>query len=295
MSVAVITGCSTGFGREAAERLAARGDRVFATMRGVEGKNSTVAKELSDAASAGDWDLRVIDLDVTSQDSVDAAADTVLEDCGAPDIVINNAGQMYMGFTEAFTADEFAQQLDVNVVGVHRVTRAFLPSMRAKESGLFINCSSIAGRIATPFTALYQASKWAIEAYSLGLRREVACTGVDIVVVEPGPFTTQLFAHAPGPRDEGARVDTYPSVARDMYAAFGAAFQGMFDDPDVPTEPSDVVDQYVRLIDMDPGTRPFRSVVGLDLGVAARNADDEKHDAPLLEMLEMTDFAALKH
>lgn len=143
------------------------------------------------------WPLHVLELDVTDDASVRAAADAVLEEAGAPDLVINNAGVMFVGFTEAYTPDEVAWQLDVNLVGVHRVCRAFLPAMRTEGRGLIINVSSIAGRIATPFSAVYNASKWALEGYSVGLRREIAQTGVDVVLVEPGPFTTELFGQAP--------------------------------------------------------------------------------------------------
>jgi len=290
----VITGCSTGFGRDAARRFAEAGHRVFATMRNVEGSNAGAAGELRYLAEESDWALEVVELDVTDDASVRAAAEKVLSGAGAPDVVINNAGVMFVGLTEAYTPEEVHWQLDVNVVGVHRVLRAFLPGMRARGSGLVINVSSVAGRIATPFSAVYNASKWALEGYSLGLRREIAQTGVDVVVVEPGPFGTELFPQAPAPEDAEGRADTYPESVDQAYEGLMEAFDGMFSDPDVPTDPGLVVDRYVELVEMEPGTRPFRSVVGLDFGVAARNADDEKHDPPLLEAFGMTEFTTLR-
>ena len=294
MKSIVITGCSTGFGREAAERFAAQGHHVFATMRNVQGKNAGVAGELEKLASERGWALHVVELDVTDDESVGSAAEAVLAEAGAPDVVINNAGVMFLGLTEAYTPAEVEWQLDVNVVGVHRVLRAFLPGMRARGSGLIINVTSVAGRIATPFSAVYNASKWGLEGYSLGLRREIAQTGVDVVVVEPGPFGTQLFPQAPGPEDAEGRADTYPAVVGETFDGLLDAFQGMFDDPEAPTDPSAVVDRYVELVEMEPGERPFRSVVGLDFGVAERNADDEKHDPPLLEAFGMTEFTTLR-
>lgn len=294
MSVVVITGCSTGLGKAAAEGLAARGDRVYATMRDPSGKNQGLADELRGASEAGDWDLEVLDLDVTSDQSVAAASAKILEASPAPDVVINNAGQMYGGFSEAFTAEEFSRQLDVNVVGIHRVSRAFLPSMRKRGSGLFINVSSVGGRMAAPFYALYNSSKWGVEGYSLGMRYELACTGVDVVVVEPGPFTTELFSQSPGPKDQEGRAATYPAIAHETFEGFGAAFEGMFDDPEVPTDPVDVAQRFAELISMTAGTRPFRSVVGVDLGVVARNASDEAHNPPFLEMMGLTEFVRLK-
>jgi NAD(P)-dependent dehydrogenase (short-subunit alcohol dehydrogenase family) len=104
----------------------------------------------------------------------------------------SGVGTARLGFAEAFTGEEVAKQLDVNVVGVHRVTRAFLPSMRAR-AGLIINMSSTAGRVAAPFNGLCHAGKWALEGYSLAHRRKLASSGIDVMVVEPGSFTTALF------------------------------------------------------------------------------------------------------
>lgn len=291
MKTVLITGCSTGFGFQAAQVLAARGDRVYATMRDPDGKNHEPAKELRAFAQANNADIRILDLDVTSDASADAAAAAVN---GAVDVVINNAGQMFIGLGEAFTAEEMSRQLDVNVVGIHRVLRAFLPAMRASGKGLVINISSIAGRMAAPFFAVYHASKWGVEGYSLGLRRELACTGVDVVVVEPGPFSTELFPQSPQPTDADGRSETYPRAAHDTFEGMNASFAGMFEDPDVPTDPIDVVNRFAELIDMTPGTRPFRSVVGVDLGIVERNASDEAHDGPFLEAMGLTEFVKLK-
>lgn len=294
MSVVLITGCSSGFGLLAAKQLAARGDRVFATMRDPDGKNRAAAEELRAVAASTGSDIEVLDLDVTSDGSVDAAAAAVLAKAGAPDVIINNAGQMYVGLAEAFTAEELSRQLDVNVVGIHRVCRAFLPSMRQRGGGLMINISSVAGRVAIPFFAVYHASKWAVEGYSLAARRELACAGVDVVVVEPGPFTTELFPQSPRPKDEDNRARSYPEVAQQTFDGMGAAFEGMFSDPEVPTDPADVVDRFVKLIDMAPGTRPFRSVVGFDMGVTERNATDEAHDGPFLQTMGLEEFVQLR-
>lgn len=290
----VVTGCSTGFGRLVSEKLARRGDRVYTTMRGVDGKNRPVAEELRGLVQSEGIDLRVLELDVTSDASVGAAAETIIAESGAPDVVINNAGQMFMGITEAFTSDELARQLDINVVGPHRVLRAFLPSMRGAGRGLVINVSSIAGRMAVPFFSVYHASKWALEGYSLGLRAELASSGVDVVSVEPGPFTTELFGQGPKPADEEGRAATYPEAAPKAWSDMDAAFEGLFSSPDVPTEPILVVDRMIELIDMEPGTRPFRSVVGEDFGVRARNEFIEPHDNGVLEAMGLKEFATLR-
>ena len=290
----VVTGCSSGFGRDVSLRLAASGDRVYATMRATREKNAEAADALESRAALDDRALRVVEMDVTSDASVVSAADTILRDGGAPDVVINNAGQMYVGITEAFTPEELRAQLDVNVIGVHRVNRAFLPAMRARGSGLIVNISSIAGRLAAPFNAIYHASKWALEGYSLALRTELASSGLDVVVVEPGPFTTALFPTMRAPADLDQRAATYPAVVHETAAALGRMFEGLFNDPNAPTDPALVVDRLCELIDMPAGTRPFRTVVGVDMGVAERNAAVAPFDAQLLDAAGLKDFATLK-
>jgi len=288
MKKIIITGCSSGFGFIAARKFAERGDQVIATMRNPEGSNKAPAEELQKSG------ISVLEMDVTSDDSVENAAASARSIFGAPDVVINNAGQMFVGLTEAFSAEELSQQLDVNVVGIHRLSRCLLPSMREVGSGLLINLSSVAGRFGAPFFGVYNASKWAVEGYSQALRRELACTGVDVVVVEPGPFTTNLFSKSPHPADKEGIVASYPSVAMQTFGNMGKNFEEMFANPDVPTDPIDVVMKFIELVDMEPGTRPFRSVVGLDVGVIERNRSDEAHEAPFLEMMGLEEFVSLK-
>ena len=289
----VITGCSSGFGYDLALTLARGGDRIYATMRAPDGKNADAAQSLHDLASAESLDMRILDLDVTSDASVVAAAQAVHDESGAADVVVNNAGQMFGGITEAFSADEFARQLDVNVVGVHRVLRAFLPAMREAGAGLVMNVSSTAGRCTLPFFGLYHASKWGLEGYTQALRMELAASGVDVVIVEPGPFTTNLFPAMPVPADADDRAATYPDAVTGAFEAMGTDFQAMLASPESPTDPALVVEAMTDLIAMAPGTRPLRTVVGLDFGVRARNADDAPHDTALLEAFGMTEFATL--
>jgi NAD(P)-dependent dehydrogenase (short-subunit alcohol dehydrogenase family) len=290
----LITGCSSGFGRMMAEKLARRGDTVYATMRGFDGRNSEIAGELQGLAAAEDLDLHVLELDVTSDESVDASCARMIAEAGAPDVVVNNAGQMFVGLTEAFTAEELARQLDINLVGVHRVNRAVLPAMREAGRGLLVNVSSTAGRVGVPFFSVYHASKWGLEGYSLGLRAELASSGVDVVIVEPGPFGTQLFPHAPRPVDEDGRAASYPDAVPQAFDGLQAAFDGIFADPDAPTDPELVVDAMTDLIDQEPGTRPLRTVVGVDFGVRARNDFSAERDAELIAAIGLTEFATLE-
>jgi NAD(P)-dependent dehydrogenase (short-subunit alcohol dehydrogenase family) len=292
-TTSVVTGCSSGFGRDVSERLARTGLRVYATMRDVKGKNAASAAAFGDLAARDRLDVRVVDMDVTKDESVDAAAAGILAEA-TPDLLVNNAGQMFAGVAEAFTAAELTAQLDVNLVGPHRVTRAFLPAMRKRGTGLIINVSSTAGRVAVPFYAIYHASKWALEGYSMALRSELATSGIDVVVVEPGPCTTALFSTVHHPADNDGRAATYPAVVHETLASVEGMFDHILDDPATPTDPSMVVDRIVELVQMTPGTRPFRSVIGVDFGVRERNADVERHDAGLLEAAGLSSFARLK-
>lgn len=274
MAKVLITGCSSGFGHDAAKALAERGHTVYATMRGVEGKNAAVAEALRSYSEENGVDLHVVELDVTSDASVQAAVERMLGEQGHIDAVVNNAGQMFVGITEAFTNDDLRRQLEINVVGPHRVARAALPSMRARGEGLLINVSSVAGRLALPFFGVYHASKWGLEGMTEALRYELAPFGVDVVIVEPGPFTTNLFPQAPSPSDM-ERAESYGAV-NDTLDGLATAFEGIFEDEEAPTDPSYVVDAFVQLIEAPPEDRPFRTVVGLDFSVREVNARAEE-------------------
>jgi len=114
-----------------------------------------------------------------------------------------------------------------------------------------------------------------------------------VVVVEPGPFTTALFASSPQPSDTEARAATYPEVSPQTFAAMGGAFDELFADPETPTDPSLVVDRMLELAGMAPGERPFRSVVGIDFGVRDLNAADAPYAAGVIEAMGLAEFTTL--
>jgi NAD(P)-dependent dehydrogenase (short-subunit alcohol dehydrogenase family) len=278
--VDLITGSSSGFGRQVALKLARRGDRVYATMRGPAGKNRDTAAELRTIAEAENLDIRTIDLDVASDASVEAAVEQIIAESNRIDVVVNNAGQMYLGIAEGFTHDQFSNQLEVNLVGVYRVTRAVLPHMREQNSGLIVNLTSVAGRIAFPFYALYCASKWGLEGLSECLRYELVPKGIDVVVVEPGPFQTDLLKKTQS-TGKVQNFEGYPeldSLWTDFMAWYEPALTdpAMLDDPEAQVDPELVSDAIVELVETPAGERPFRNVVGLDLGtVRELNATTE--------------------
>jgi NAD(P)-dependent dehydrogenase (short-subunit alcohol dehydrogenase family) len=207
--VVLITGCSSGIGLASARRFAAAGFRVYASVRRPDS-----AAELRAEAAARGWALTTPTLDVTSDPSVNDAVAAIIAEAGRIDVLVNNAGYYLLGPLEEITPDELRAQLETNVVGVLRVTRAVLPAMRERRAGAIVNMSSVSGRVALPVAAPYHASKWALEALVEGLRYEVAAFGVRVTMIEPGPFKTAL--HAKEVRG-GGRVD---SPYRDLVAAY---------------------------------------------------------------------------
>ena len=254
----LITGASTGFGREAAEQLARRGDHVFATMRDVKGRNAEHRASLERLARSESLRLQVLDLDVTDQGSVEAAVAKALAAAGRLDVVINNAGIAGIGVTEAYTPEQFQQMFDVNVYGVVRVNRAVLPSMRRERKGLLIHLSSGAGRVAVPAMAAYCASKFALEALADAYRFELRPFRIDSILVEPGIYRTPIFDRLMYPAD-APRLADYGSAAEYVDRVHGV-FKAVIGAPDAPGS-EDVVSALIRLIDSDPARRPFRTVV----------------------------------
>jgi NAD(P)-dependent dehydrogenase (short-subunit alcohol dehydrogenase family) len=211
--VVLITGCSSGIGREAARRFAGAGYRVYASMR----RPDPDGAELRDEAARLGWSLSTPALDVTSDAQVTAAVSALLaETSGQIDVLVNNAGYYLLGTVEETSPDELRDQLETNVVGVLRVTRQVLPAMRARGTGAVVNVSSVAGRVALPVAAPYHCSKWALEALTEGLRYEVRPFGIRVTAVEPGPFRTALHA-----KERRARAGQRPdSPYRALVAAY---------------------------------------------------------------------------
>lgn len=188
----LITGSSSGIGAALARRFAERGWRVFATMRNPDGPGGARLRE--EAASRG-WRLTTPALDVTSDASVAAAVAALLEETGGRlDVLVNNAGYYALGALEETTPDELRAQLETNVVGVLRVTRAVLPAMRARRDGSIVTLGSISGLVAVPMVGAYHASKWALEGMIETLRLELLPFGIRVVLIEPGPYASELHA-----------------------------------------------------------------------------------------------------
>ena len=267
MSTVLITGSSTGIGNLTARALAAAGHTVYATMRDPEGHNAGLARELRESPKGEGGDLRVVELDVQSQDSADAAVRTVLEEAGRLDVVINNAGHLYVGYVEAFTAEDIAHLFDINVLGAHRVNRAALPHMRERGRGTLLYVGSTIPVTTPPFLGPYVASKAAMDALAVTTAYEVNPFGIETVIVMPGAFTegTSHFPNASRASDGGvtkAYSALDPLVARNEEATANLFPAGVEQNPDV------VGEEIVRILGLPHGEKPFRSVIDkTDTGV----------------------------
>lgn len=279
MKKILITGCSSGFGYSAAKYLAEKGHHVYATMRNIAGKNDTPASELREFANSNGLKIDVLEIDVTSDESVNSAIAQIPE----VDVLINNAGLGFGGAIEAFSSAQCLAQLDLNIVGTLRTAKAVLPGMRSRKSGLIIQVSSIAGRGAFPGFGVYHASKWGLEGLSEAMRYELAPLGIDVVLVEPGPFSTNFFGNiVPATNDDIASA--YQHVG-DFFEGFGNQVKTMFEDDNAPTDPMIVVKIFENLINTPNGSRPLRTIAGLDFGFQALNDVVEPNRKAILESM----------
>lgn len=278
----VITGTSNGFGLKAAMDFADKGYQVFATMRAPDGKNQAAKTALTQHSP----DIHVVDMDVTSDDSVATAFEGILSKAGHIDILINNAGVMYLGITEAFSIALAKEQMEANYFGAIRTIQAVLPTMRAAKSGLIINTSSLVGQISPPFFSTYSATKHALEGYVQGLRYEVSPFGIDVTLVQPGPFRSGLLVGGKGP-DRTEVLESYGELAN-VPVAMGAHFAEFLQSEEAP-DPQLVVDVYLGLAEMPAGKRPTRTVVGISWGVDEINAAKQPIQDQVLQAMQLHD------
>ncbi len=283
-SVVLISGTSSGLGRLASETLARAGHTVYASMRDMATRNADAARALRSFADEHHATLHTLEMDVCNAPSVQAAVDAVLNDAGRIDAVVNNAGVMSIGITEAFTEAQVRQQMEVNFMGDVRLSRAVLPHLRAQRSGVIIHVTSIVGRILFPACGFYCASKFAQEAFAEVLHYELTGTGVESVIVEPGPYPTHLLANSPAPEDIQRR-DEYGELAG-IRETFVDRFADLFASAASPN-PQEVADAVRRLVELPPGSRPMRTVCGLDFGAHRHNALVAPIQADVLTALGM--------
>ena len=178
--VALVTGASSGIGKETARLLNANGYSVYTAARRVE--------KMKDLEKLG---VHLLEMDVTDDASMVSGVNSILAKEGSIDILVNNAGYGSYGAIEDVSMDEARRQLDVNLFGLARLTQLVLPKMRQNRFGKIINISSIGGKIYTPFGGWYHATKHAVEGFSDCLRLETKPFGIDVIIIEPGAIASE--------------------------------------------------------------------------------------------------------
>ena len=186
--VALVTGSSSGIGYETSLALAREGYFTYATMRDL--KKEAVIKKIAEEENLP---LKVIELDVDNDDSVQNTVETIIEEKQRIDVLVNNAGWGIWGTAEDVSIEEFRAQFETNFFSVVRMIQKVAPIMRKQGTGDIVNISSIAGRIGFPVSTAYISSKFAIEGLSESLRYELGPFGIDVIIIEPGVIKTNFF------------------------------------------------------------------------------------------------------
>jgi len=255
--VIVVTGASSGFGQLTVEELGKAGHTVYAGIRDITGRNAQAAADLAGQAADGGPDLHAVEMDVTDDESVNAAIATVIAGQGRVDVVVHNAGHMVLGPAEAFTPEQYAGVFDVNVLGAQRVNRAALPHLRAQRNGLVVWVGSTSTRGGCPpFLAPYFGAKAAMDAIAVSYAGELIRFGIDTTIVVPGAFTrgTNHFAHAGKPSDAERAKDyeeEYSALMDTVNLRLGALLP---DDADA----TDIARAIAAVVGLPAGQRPFR-------------------------------------
>jgi NAD(P)-dependent dehydrogenase (short-subunit alcohol dehydrogenase family) len=251
MSRWLVTGCSTGIGREIARAALEAGHQVVVTSRRVA--------DVDDLAASYDTALPV-PLDVTDREQIAAAVAAAQEAFGGLDVLVNNAGYGYMSAVEEGDDAEVRALFDTNYFGVVETLKAVLPGMRAQGSGNIVNISSMTGLVANPPNAYYSSTKFALEALTEALAKEVGPLGIKVTAVEPGAFRTDWARRSM--KEASAPIEAY---ADDVGARKELIKQ--FADH-LPGDPRKVADAVLMLVGLDDP--PLRLLLGHDVLAAVR-------------------------
>ncbi|UUF12892.1 MULTISPECIES: SDR family oxidoreductase [Flavobacterium] len=261
-----ITGTSTGFGKLTAITLSNAGHTVIAGMRGTNGKNEAVAKELAALPN-----VEVVDIDVTNDESVTKAFEQTLAKHGTIDVLINNAGVAGYGVWESWTLDQIRNMFEVNFYGVIRTYQAVLPSMRKAKNGLIINLTSGASGHTLPFMGPYLASKFGVESITEGIQDELSEFGIENVSIQPGVYPTEMNNGQKSglQADKADIIAEYGEETAAKFNTLGGAFYGKMAQYDM--NPQTIANGILSLVNMEKGTRPLR----LPLDAIAQGTDQE--------------------
>jgi len=253
----LVTGASSGFGAITVRALADAGHTVYAGIRDIADHNQQAVADAVGYAKARQVQLRIVELDVSDQPSVDMAIEDILAETGQIDVVVHNAGHMVLGPLEAFTPEQLTELYDTNAVSTQRVNRAVLPHLRAQGDGLLVWVGSTSTRGGTPpYLAPYFAAKSAEDSLAVSYAAELARFGIDTTIIVPGSFTTGTnhFAHAGHPADTHI-AEAYDKLYPDLTDQVSRRLAALAP-PDA--DPGQVAAAIVRVVGTPKGQRPFR-------------------------------------
>ncbi len=254
----LVTGCSSGFGRLGALHYAREGATVIASMRNLQGGARAEARALAAEAKAAGIALHIVEIDVMRDDQVAAGvAEAERIAGGALDAVVNNAGIAIGGPVELQDMEAAQMMFSTNVLGPLRVSRAALPGMRARRSGVIFNVTSQLGRVIAPNYGLYSSTKFALEAQSEQLAYELAMHGIEVTIIQPGGYPTDIWKKSAALTDVLLKR-TEANRAKAYDALVATARRG---DPGLSTDPMDVPRAIAEILALPPGKRPLRRPV----------------------------------
>lgn len=262
MKNVILTGSSSGFGLQAAKTIAAQGHTVYATMRDIKGRNAASALELGSWAADHKARIEVVELDVTNESSVKKAIAQITKSSGGViDVLVNNAGLYYIGITEALTMEQTEQLFQVNVLGADRMIKAVLPYMHKQQDGLIINITSIQARNWIPVVSTYNATKAALDALSVGYHYELKSAGIDLVTIQPGIYeTTDIVNKSLQPGNPAAEAYYGENMIRLKHT-----IRSLFDPREDSTDPAEVAEAMLSLMNTPKGKRPLWTIVGFPM------------------------------
>ncbi|WP_439575039.1 SDR family oxidoreductase [Phreatobacter sp.] len=290
--VVLVTGAGSGIGNAIATVLARAGHIVYASLRLARPEADSRANAIRDLAATENLDIRVVDLDVLSETSCRAAVDQIMADQGRLDVVVNNAGMLMTGVTEAFDPEQVQRIFDTNATSWLRVNRAVLPLMRRQGHGTLAYISSTTAHISEPFLGPYAAAKAAGEVLAEVMGMEARPFGIDTIIIIPGAFTTgtEHFTHANTPAFPAvvAQYGDLPARAETL----GNRLQSIDDANGGSLDVASVGEALRDAIAHPVGQRPYRIVVdaqkkGIEEILTVRDA----RQTALLEAFSLSDLA----
>jgi NAD(P)-dependent dehydrogenase (short-subunit alcohol dehydrogenase family) len=290
-NIVLVTGAGTGMGRLIARTLARAKHVVYAGMRETNGRNQDKATDARAFATENEVQIRPIEMDILSAESIEAATQQILSEHGRIDVLIHNAAHLYFGITEAFTPEQVMASLNTNAVGPLRVNRSVLPIMRRQRSGLLLWIGSGTSRVVPPFLAPYTAAKAAMDSFAESVAYDVARYGIETSIVMPGPFVegTAHFPNAEFPHDT-ATSEAYAPLYGEVLARNEEATRGLFA-PGTVADVQAVADEVLRVVNLPHGQRPYRAEVDFsDFGDAPVNAVATTMRARLMRRLGFADL-----